>query len=587
MISLYEHLYNEPMGRIIQERADLLAKAREGKRRYAGAKINRLNSNWVTSPTSANYELRQSISILRARARMMARDNSHFKKFLSMCRSNIIGPKGLQLQSRARMQRGGALDAKLNKRVEEAWWQWAHKNTCTASGKLDFVRVQNLCVTQLARDGEVLIQLVNADNAFGFSLKLINCDYLDETYNETRPDGNRVIMSVEVDANDRPVAYWLTTPPSDINFTQRKERERVRVPAEQMIHAFLIYDDEAQVRGVTWFHAALMDAKNLHGYKEGVIIASRIGANQLGFIEQDAPDDMSGFIGEDGEPITPVIDVSPGSFNLLNPGQKIAQFKPDQPTQNHPAFYKSMLMDLSTGLDVFYFNLSGDMEAVNYSSARVGLREERDIWEGLQDFVSEMICTPIFHAWVKSSWISGALTLNQREFAEIQNPLWRGRGWAYVDPQKEVAADRMALESGLTTYTDVLAAKGVDFLTHLETLKQERAEMKRMDIELTPAEVAGAPAAPDGGGSEMEEIKREADAYGVGVRAGTITPQTDDEEYFRTRFGLPKMSAEAKDAWKKDKGTRRPITLAQADGSHPGAAPTAGADDGADETLKE
>lgn len=59
------------------------------------------------------------------------------------------------------------------------------------------------------------------------------------------------------------------------------------------------------------------------------------------------------------------------------------------------------------------------------------------------------------------------------------------------------------------------------------------------------------------------DAKAASDAYGVAVRAGVITPQTQDEENFRKRLGLPPMSSEAKAAWQKDKGTRRPITLTQ------------------------
>jgi hypothetical protein len=48
----------------------------------------------------------------------------------------------------------------------------------------------------------------------------------------------------------------------------------------------------------------------------------------------------------------------------------------------------------------------------------------------------------------------------------------------------------------------------------------------------------------------------------VGVRAGTTTPQTDDEKAFRELLGLPAMSADVLKKWKYENGTRQPITLA-------------------------
>lgn len=60
----------------------------------------------------------------------------------------------------------------------------------------------------------------------------------------------------------------------------------------------------------------------------------------------------------------------------------------------------------------------------------------------------------------------------------------------------------------------------------------------------------------------FESLKSEADAYGVGVRAGMITPQTEDEKRFRAKSGLPDMSSEVIGAWEEESGFRRPITLA-------------------------
>lgn len=45
------------------------------------------------------------------------------------------------------------------------------------------------------------------------------------------------------------------------------------------------------------------------------------------------------------------------------------------------------------------------------------------------------------------------------------------------------------------------------------------------------------------------------------MRSGAITPQTKDEEKFREDAGLEAMTPEALEAWKKDGGVRRPVTL--------------------------
>ena len=479
MIKLSEFLDTPTMGEVKRELQD---KKKPLRRHYAGARVSRLNSGWTTTPTSANYEFRIGLRILRARARELARNNSHFKKFLTMVRSNVIGPRGIQLQVRAK--KGKELDEKLNQRIEDAFADWSNKENCSASGKLSFLDAQNLFVTQLARDGEVLVQKVRK-GPYGFQLKFIDVSYLDETYNEELTNGNRVIMSVEVDSDERPVAYYLTTPTYEYNY-YRERVTRVRVPAEEIIHAFLIFDDETQVRGVTWFHAAMLDAKNLGGYKEGVITSARAAASTFGLLMEENPDETElTDEDDDGNRRQIEMDVSPLSINHIPPGFRFEQFDPKQPTQNHDRFYKSILLDLATGLDVHYFNLTGDMEAVNYSSARVGLAEERDVWRTIQAFVIHHFCRDVYREWTREAWLAGRLAVTARQFAEIQNPLWRARGWSYVDPQKEIAANTEALSNKLASWTEVLAEQGRDIVEHFETLEYEQQLAKKYKIDLT------------------------------------------------------------------------------------------------------
>jgi hypothetical protein len=60
---------------------------------------------------------------------------------------------------------------------------------------------------------------------------------------------------------------------------------------------------------------------------------------------------------------------------------------------------------------------------------------------------------------------------------------------------------------------------------------------------------------------KFQNLKAKFDAFGVGVRAGGITPSKEDEQAFRELGGLPAMSPAVVGAWKQDKGYRRPITL--------------------------
>lgn len=483
MIKLSDHLYIEPMGRIISEKQAKAAKKKQ-RRNYAAARVNRLNADWTTTPYSANWTLYQDLRRLRARAREMSKNAPHFRKFLRMARSNIIGAKGILLQANARI--GNRVHTTLNQKVEAAWRQWCFPENCSVSGKLGYAAAQRLMITQLIRDGEALVQFVDS-GPFGVQLKFWNVDYLDEMLTQDLPNGNRIIMSVEVDQNSKPVAYHLTTPPSDLNFSRRRLREPVRIPADQILHVFIIEEEEAQARGVTWFMSGLLEGKNLEGYKGGVITSAKVAAMSFGFLSKKESDETEGFTGDEDDEGTeqaPEIDIAPAAINELADGYEFQQFDPKQPTQNHSEFHRTILHDIAAALSVNYFSLAGDMASVNYSSARVGLGEERDVWRELQSFVIDAFCRPLFNRWLRSAFASGQLDLSPRDFENVRDPKWCPRGWRYVDPQKEITASVQGLQNNLMTLSDVLAEQGIDIEEHFETIQKERQLAAQYGIEL-------------------------------------------------------------------------------------------------------
>lgn len=63
------------------------------------------------------------------------------------------------------------------------------------------------------------------------------------------------------------------------------------------------------------------------------------------------------------------------------------------------------------------------------------------------------------------------------------------------------------------------------------------------------------------GGSSGGGLKERIEAYSIGVRAGAIMPQEQDENAFRGELGVPAYGEEVRQAWADDDGVRRPVTL--------------------------
>ncbi len=466
-----------------QERATL-------QRSYAAGQVNRLSGDWTIRPTNTRYELRLSLRNIRARSRDLARNNDYIKKFLGMCKSNVIGPRGITLQVRAHKQNTPAdkpeLDQDLKRLVQAAWAEWSHKENCSASGKLSWLDAQRLMIATLARDGEVLVRKLATKNKFGFALKFIDVNWLDETWSHLLPDGNRIIMSIEMDQHDRAVAYWLTPPVDEFAFPgalydQTSVHHRTRVPAEEMLHFFLA-DDENQVRGVPWAHTAMLRLKLLGGYEEAEVVAARVGACKGGFIKPPVDEQYDGTV--DDPPI--IEEVQPGMLPMLPPGYDFQQYDPNHPNQNYGAFVKSCLRGVASGLEVAYNSLASDLEGVNYSSIRAGLLEERDIWRALQALTIEHFCRPVYLAWLEAAFLSGALDILLAEYVRVQQPNWQPRGWDWVDPLKDVQASVMAINNGLGTRTQTLAEQGEDFDHTVLLLAHEQEVLEAHDLQLVP-----------------------------------------------------------------------------------------------------
>ena len=307
-------------------------------RSYRAAAYNRLTADFTRINRSARYEAYRSLRYLRARSRHLAHNSDHFKRFLSMVRNNVAGPTGMTLQVM------GPDEAKNNE-IEKAFRAWSHKETASVSGRLSFSFQLRLLCTTLARDGEVLIRQIYSKNRFGYSLKFISVNWLDENHNETRPNGNRIVMGVEIDADEKPVQYWLTRPAEEYPSGLRPSvRERYPIPAEEIFHLYLPddenADDDTQTRGIPWAHTAMLRLHHLELYEEAALIAARAGASKMGFFTNTNGADEEEGEGEDPKkgqhPI--ITGMEPGTFTELPPGYDFEPWDPTYPAGEHDPY---------------------------------------------------------------------------------------------------------------------------------------------------------------------------------------------------------------------------------------------------------
>lgn len=466
---------------------------------FRGAALSRHFADVQASLRSVDLETKGDLALLRARARKLVRDNSYAAGFVGEVVSNVIGPAGIRLQARVR-DAAGAFRRDVNTTIETQWRAWGAPEWASASGKLSWRDLQRLLFAQLATDGELLFEKVRfADTPFGYTLHPLDPDYLDHTLNVAEgtrglPAGVSIRMGVECDQRGRPIAYHLwDRHPSETG------RKHVRRVADDIVHDFIAYR-VGQVRGVTWFAPVLSDALVFDSFTQAELKTARTAAATMGFILNKSEAAIAAYHDEQErsrlesgeatvEPLT--FEADPGVIHELAPGQEIGQFDPAHPSPEFTAFCKVILRGIARGLGMAYTTLTGDLEAVNYSSIRAGLLGERDIYRMLQEWTAEHVHRPVYRGWLEMAVLTpDGLGLPTRTAAEYHAVEWQGRGWAWVDPLKDIQAAKEAIALGMDTRTRLCAERGLDYEEILATLAEEEALAKEYGVAIAGADAS-------------------------------------------------------------------------------------------------
>jgi lambda family phage portal protein len=499
-------------------RRNFIKGQRNGMSGFAMSSNSRLFADWTATNITNDSLLASQLLPMRSRARQLARDEDYMKAFLGACRQNVIGPNGVSLQmdvrNPARPQTGNGGGAEwiaepddlANDAIEGAWdefskpWSYSPEGRMvphfTTGGRMSRVQFGHLGITTAARDGEFLYRLVRGfDNPFGFAVQPINPDYLDECKNEVLPNGDQIRMGVQKNKWGAVTGYWLRTwNPGDLFWTGRATSgyKSEFVSAEEVRH-FYVPDDFELSRGYPWIHAGATRLKMLAGYEEAAIEAARAAACKHEYLEQvldpnaPAPDYQGDAVDAMGNPLS---DLEPGTRELLPRGIKVNAIDPKYPHTEHRPFIVATLTGIAAGLQVSYSTLTGDLSQVNYSSLRAGLLPERDNWTLLQSLWVLQVELPIFLDWLRMALLKGAIKLPNgsalpaARFEKFARPMFQGRRWPWVDPQKDQEANAIALTQRVTSRSAIVAQQGGDFEDTLRAIARDEKLAKKHGVTL-------------------------------------------------------------------------------------------------------
>jgi len=463
-------------------------------RGFQAAQTDRLLANWKYDGGFTSSEITAYLATIRSRSREMAKDAPHFKRWLSLCATNIVG-EGFALKSTPHDGFPGSplyrLDESAAQFIEWHWWRFCnHRDPvsgltwCDATGRKTDAEIDRLNVKTKKRDGEYFVHIMRTNaNPYGICWRILRPDWCDHTYNQAQTSAGTVIhCGVEMEeATRRPVAYYFHTTPKNVYAYNLQGAPLVRIPASEIIHGFT-QDDEDQPRGIPEAHAGLVKLKMIEELDRAELTAAREDACSTRSYEADKESSMEGFkdltLEENGDAARALVaEKEPGQQIILPPGWREKINTPQHPNGNHGVFKDGILRDVASAFNVEYSNFSNNWSGVSFSSVRVGTISERDGWIVEQNDMISQCKSPQFLSWLTSFLslqVSGGLPIEKYE--KFSEHTFRGRRWMWVDPMKDMNAAKMARDHGWKTDTQITEDLGGDFGENLETIKQEKQD---------------------------------------------------------------------------------------------------------------
>lgn len=448
--------------------------AAEALRGYDAANDERLNSGWRVFNESAEQTGRFSRDKLRARARDLERNSDIAQSVIQAFKRNIVG-KGYTLQAKTG-------DDKLNDCLEALWRQWCRAPNCDVCAAQSFMQIIRMAVVRKKVDGGILfVKRYTKDGLLPFKLQMLEVDELDSTAFEPQHCGNKVVGGIEYDSSHRAVGYFIRQ--YDIEGWQTCQP--IYIPAKYVI-PYWSKSRPSQLREISDMAPVITRVRDSNEFMTAVSVAKRIAACLAVFIKRSLP---NGNIGRVGAPEKRMEyagrKLVPGMISELNVGDSIEVVEPKGTGGDATQFLKMQWGLIGAGQGLSYEAVSRDMSNATYSSARQAAIEDEGTFAEDIELLCEVM-SEIYETFVISCYLAGLL--EAPDFWENKEKYlahyWVKVPKKWIDPAKEAAANKIALQTGQKTFMDIAAEQGKDWKEAMREMAEVVAYGKEIGIDM-------------------------------------------------------------------------------------------------------
>lgn len=462
-------------------------------RMYDSAVTTQLNMDFPSTYGSADAELLTSLYISRNRARTLVKDYPIAKGIVRNDKNNVVGDDPFRLEMKiGKKDSDGTLklESDLNEMIELAWKEAGEPEFCTVEKTWSRLELYHMIEDEIITAGGILAQHFRGfKNDFGYALKCLEVDRLDQNYMGKSEAGNEIRFSVETDANGAPIAYWiLTRHPGDVFgyvkvSTSKPGVWRIRVPAKDIIHFKNMRSRAEQTVGMTELDSIIQQLHRDRQFDIAHVYAAIWASCKPFFIVQEFPTGMSyagdpsmmanamiggGLPGPEGDAkgggTNRVKVQEPASGEILPWGQKPMLVDPKFPVESAVGFKKNNLESAAAGVGQSYAEVSNDYSGLSFSAARMAMLPSRDNYKVRQ---KHMICSFVrqhFCNWLHEAMLSqyfeqrfGVMLPMSRYKEFCRAAHFHGKRWGYINPLQDIQADVIAKEALLKSPQEIRA----------------------------------------------------------------------------------------------------------------------------------
>lgn len=441
---------------------------------------------------------------LRKRSVQLFKENSYARGIIRRLLRNEIN-KGLNLEANPIPETLKLTDEQTLEWAEMSeldWRLWGEDPAqCDFKKRRTLGELQEAARQTALLSGDCLVVLrINPQTRLPM-IDLIDGSHVQTPFGKSPRKGNRIVHGVELDKNDRQVAYWVNTRKGDAF-----ESKRIPVRGEKSgrLISWLVYGSELrldEVRGEPLLSSILYMLKELDRYRNAEQRAAVINGMLPLFIkkmEKGGPGSQPFGTGAKRKDAVEVTDSTGGNrtFNIsnnlpgmvldeLNFGEEPVSFNAQRPNVNYGNFEEIIINAIAWTVELppeiarllFTNSFSASRQANNEFNIYLAFRAWKFGTNFLQPIYKERLISAVLTNQLQAPGLIEAVRnpLEWRTVAAWVNAEWTGISRPSVDLLKDIKAAKEGIALRVTTY-DQQSRKisGMNFRTVIQKLQREQ-----------------------------------------------------------------------------------------------------------------